>query len=100
MRLVYVPGRCVATGRAHRCCEFSPRGTSLSPVGRGILRMSSIRSSGSAPRAGDRSDAKDFARIESRRENLAVLCCGAGIEPGRSIRILHPSESRSNVPTE
>jgi hypothetical protein len=54
--------------------------------------MSSTSGRRSAAHSGDRSEAKDFARSESRRENLAAVCRGAVADLGASIRKLLPGE--------
>src|SRR5580698_5588797 len=68
-RVVYAIGRCVSTRKAGQRCEFSPSGTVLSPVERGILRMSSTRGRQSARHFDDRSDAKGFRAKRKPKEH-------------------------------
>jgi hypothetical protein len=70
--LINAIGQGVSNGKAHRHCEFSPRGTFLSLVEPGILRKSSTRDEGSAAHSDDLSDAKDFSSMPSRIENLSA----------------------------
>jgi hypothetical protein len=48
--------------------------------------MSSTSSARSVAHSGDLSEAKDFARSESRRESMAAVCRGAVADLGASIR--------------
>lgn len=54
--------------------------------------MSSTSDRRSAAHSGDRLEAKDFARTESRKQNMAAVCRGAVADLGASIRNCFPRE--------